>query len=157
MENSCLELRWRTMINEAEQKQRRKPIIVKLMSLEVEDWGYIYGEGSGLRISMEPEGISGFQPKKNSGITTCKSRDFEITAGNCLSWNAKICRFKNTIPQISPNQTYQDFHDLLNARFCLSIHQNKRALNVLDMLVISVWMKNVPPHLNVVILADMTI
>ena len=27
---------------------------------------YICGEGSGLRISMEPEGISGFQPKKNS-------------------------------------------------------------------------------------------
>ena len=46
---------------------------------------YICGEGSRLRISMEPEGISGFQPKKNSGITTCKSRDFEITAGNCLS------------------------------------------------------------------------
>ena len=74
------------------------------MSLEAEDWGYIYiyiyGEGSGLRISMEPEGIFGFQTKKNSDITICKSRDFKITTGNCLSWNAKICRFKNAIPQI---------------------------------------------------------
>ena len=44
MENSYLKLRWRTTTNRAEQKQRREPILVKLMSLEAEDWGYIYGE-----------------------------------------------------------------------------------------------------------------
>ena len=49
---------------------------------------------------------------------------------NCFSWNAKICWFKNAIPQISPSQTYSDFCDLINGRLALSIRLNKRALSV---------------------------
>ena len=41
------------MTNGAEQKQRREPILVKVMSLEAEDWGYIYGEAQNYIINSK--------------------------------------------------------------------------------------------------------
>ena len=111
--------------------EKREPILVKLMNLEAEDWGDIYiymvkGEAGIWVIKHGAGGYFRFLAEKISGITICKSRNIKITMGNCLSWNAKICIFKKAIPQIPPSQTYQDFHDLLNAHFCLSIRLNKR-------------------------------
>ena len=114
--------------------EKREPILVKLMNLEAEDWGDIYiymvkGEAGIWVIKHGAGGYFRFLAEKISGITICKSYDIKITTGICLSWNAKICRFKNAIPQISPSQTYQDVYDLLNACFCLLIRLNKWALS----------------------------
>ena len=108
---------------------KREPILVKLIR-----WG------KGLRIDMvkgehwrrngKARGYFWFSAKNFGGITICKSRDIEIATGNCLSWNAKICWFKNAIPQISPSQTFPDFCDLLNGRLALLRRLNKRALNI---------------------------
>ena len=74
-------------------------------------------------LSMELRLFSIFNWKKLAVLQICKSCNVEKVMGNYLSWKAKIYRFKNAIPHISPSQTY-----MLNYRFCLSIHLNKWAL-----------------------------
>ena len=126
MENSYLELRWRTTIHGAKQKRwRENQSLCELMH-----WG------RGLRIYMvkgedwrrNGKGYIWFSAKNFGGIAICKSRDIGIATGSCLSWNANFCWFQNAIPQISPSQTFPDFCDLINGRLALSIRLNKRAL-----------------------------
>ena len=80
-------------------------------------------------LSMELRLFSIFNRKKFAVLRICKSRNVEKVMGNYLSWNAKICRFKNAIPQISPSQTYQDFCNLLNYHF-LSLNTPKQTSSI---------------------------